>query len=122
MCSRANNRSIVIKKTGQGSCVVLWNREDYIAETSKQLNHESVYKSVKCKDKILQDFAEKSNGIFQGLKQTGKIIENQLKHFTTKHKKATKLGKMSLFSKTRKRLYDVPGKSVILNRGKLKDF
>ena len=36
------------------------DREDYIAEVSKQLNDESVYKSVKFKDKILQDLAEKN--------------------------------------------------------------
>ena len=45
----ANDRSIVIKKADKGSCVVVWDREDYIAEASKQLNDESVYKSVKFK-------------------------------------------------------------------------
>ena len=30
----ANDRSIVIKKTDNGSCVVVWNCEDYIAEAS----------------------------------------------------------------------------------------
>ena len=34
----ANDRSIVIKKADKGSCVVVWDREDYIAEASKQLN------------------------------------------------------------------------------------
>ena len=36
----------------------------------------SVYKSVKFKDKILQDLAEKSNGIFQGLKKKGKNLKS----------------------------------------------
>ena len=49
----ANDRSIVIKKAHKGSCVVVWDREDYIAEASKQLNDENVYKSVKFRDKIL---------------------------------------------------------------------
>ena len=83
----ANYRSIVIKKAGKGLCVVVWDRENYIAETSKQLNDDSVYKSVKCKDNILQDLVEKSNGIFKGLKQKGKITEKQLKYFTIEHKK-----------------------------------
>ena len=34
----ANDRSIVIKKADKGPCVVVWDREDYIAEASKQLN------------------------------------------------------------------------------------
>ena len=88
----ANDRSIVIKKADKGSCVVVWDSADYIAEASKQLNNESVHKSVKFKDKILQDLAEKSNGVFKGLKQKGKITEKQLKYFTIEHKKATNLG------------------------------
>ena len=35
MRSLANDRSIVIKKADQGSCVVVWDREDYIAEAEK---------------------------------------------------------------------------------------
>ena len=54
----ASDRSIVIKKVDQGSCVVVWDLEDYTVEANKQLNYESVYKSRKFKDKILQDLAE----------------------------------------------------------------
>ena len=113
----ANDRSIVIKKADKGSCVVVWDREDYTAEASKQLNDESVYKSVKFKDKFLQDLTERSNGIFKGLQQKGKITEKQLKYFTIEHKKATNLGKTYLPSKIHKRLYDVPGRPVISNCG-----
>ena len=66
--SLANDRSIVIKKAEKGSCVVVWDREDNKNEASKQIHDESVYKSVKFKDKILQDLAEKSNDIFKSLK------------------------------------------------------
>ena len=72
--------------------MVVLGREDYIAE-------------------------EKSNGIFKGLKQKGKITEKQLKYFTTAYKKATNLGKMYLLPKIHKRLYDVPGRLVISNCG-----
>ena len=72
----ANDRSIVIKKVEKGSCVVVQDHEDYITEASKQLNHESFYKNVKFKDKILQDQAEKRNDILKGLKEKGKVIEN----------------------------------------------
>ena len=97
--------------------MVVWDREDYISEASKQLNDESVYKSVKFKHKILQDLAEKSNGIFKGLKQKGKITEKQLKCFTIENKKATNLGKMDFLPKIHKKLYDVPGRPVISNCG-----
>ena len=109
----ANDRTIAIKKADKGSCESVWNREDYIAESRKQLNDENVYKSVKFKDKILQDLAEKSNGTFKGLKLKGKITEKQ----ATKHKQATNLGKTYLLPKIHKRLYDVPGRPVISNCG-----
>ena len=32
MRSLVNDRSVVIKKADKGSCVVVWHREDYIAE------------------------------------------------------------------------------------------
>ena len=113
----ANDRSIVITKTDKGSRVVVWDREDYIAEAGKQLNNESIYKTVKFQDKILQDLVEKSNGIFKGLKQKGKITEKQLKYFTVEHKKATNLGEMYLLPKIHKTLYDVPGRPVMSNCG-----
>ena len=110
-----NDRSIVIKKADKGSFVAVLDREDYIAEASKQLNDESVYKSVKFKDKIIQDLAENSNSIFKGLKQKGKITEKQLKYFTIEYKKATNLEKIYLLPKIHKRLRDVPGRTVISN-------
>ena len=70
---------------------------------------------MKFKDKILQDLAEKSNGIFKCLKQKRKITEKQLKYFTIKHKKATNLGRMYLLPKIHKRLYNVPARLVISN-------
>ena len=90
----ANDGSIVIKKAGKGSCVFFWDSEHYVAEASKQLSDESVYKSVKSKDKILQDLAEKSNSILKALQQKGKITEEQLKYFKTEHKNDTNFGKI----------------------------
>ena len=37
MRSLVNDRSVVIKKADKGSCVVVWGREDYIAEAERQL-------------------------------------------------------------------------------------
>ena len=97
--------------------MVVYYHGDYIDETRKQLNDESVYKVVKFKYKVLQDLAEKSNGIFKGFKQNGKITEKQLKYFTIEFKKVTSLGKMYILSKIYRRLYDVPGRPVIQNCG-----
>ena len=74
---------------------------------------------MKFKDKILQDLAEKSSGIFKGSKQKGKIAEKQLKCFTIEHEKASNLGKMYFHPKIHKRLYNVPWRPVILNCGTL---
>ena len=48
VCLRAlsNDRSIVIKKADKGSCVVVWDRTDYLTEAENQLNDSSVYKDI----------------------------------------------------------------------------
>ena len=100
-------------------CVVFWDREDYIAEAIKQLNDESVYKSVKFKDKIIQGFSEERNGIFKGPKERGKTTEKELTCVTIEHKKPTnQCGKMYLLPKIHKSLYDVPGRPVTSNCGR----
>ena len=100
-------------------CVVFWDREDYIAEAIKQLNDESVYKSVKFKDKIIQGLSEKRNGIFKGPKERGKTTEKELTCVTIEHKKPTnQCGKMYLLPKIHKSLYDVPGRPVTSNCGR----
>ena len=39
----ADDRNIVIKKADKGSCVVIWDRNDYITEAESQLKNELVY-------------------------------------------------------------------------------
>ena len=112
--SLPDDRSVVIKKADKGSCVVVWDRNDYIAEAEKHFNNESVYKNVIFKEKELQDLAETSNNIFKSLRGKGKITENQLKYFTIAHKKATNLRKMYLLSKIHKRHFNAPPSRQIL--------
>ena len=69
------------------------------------------------KEKILLDLAKTSNNIFKSLRDIGKITERQLKYFTIAPKKEKNLGKMYLLSKIHKRLFNVPGRSVISNCG-----
>ena len=77
--SSADDRNIVIKKSDEGSYVMVWDRNDYIAEGGKQLNNKSVYKHVTFKEKILQDLTETSNNIFKSLGGKAKITEKQLR-------------------------------------------
>ena len=42
--SLVDDRNIVTKEADKGSCVVIWDRNDYIAEAEKQLSDEDVYK------------------------------------------------------------------------------
>ena len=117
LCSLADDRNIVVKKADKGSSVVVWDRNDYIAEAEKQLNNKSAYKNVTFKEKMLQDLAKTSNNIFRSLRGKGKMTEKQFKYFTIAHKKATNLGKTYLLPKIHKRLFNVPGRPVISNCG-----
>ena len=117
MRALANDRSIVIKKTDKGSCVVVWDRNDYIAEPEKQLSGENIYKDINLKDKILQELADNSNKLLRNLKTKRSITEKELKYFTIEFKKATNLGKLYLLPKIHKRLENVPGRPVISNCG-----
>ena len=113
MRSLVNDRSVVIKKADKGSCAVVWDREDYIAEAERQLGDVTVYKDVNFRGKKLQDLAETSNKLFRNLKSKGGITEKQLKYFTIDFKKATNLGKLYLLPKIHKRLFEVPGRPGI---------
>ena len=39
----ADDRNIVVKKADKGSCVVIWDRDDYITEAESQIKNELVY-------------------------------------------------------------------------------
>ena len=47
------DRNILIKRADKGSCVVIWDRNDYIKEAEIQLSNQNVNKNVEFKDKIL---------------------------------------------------------------------
>ena len=107
----------MIKKADKGSCVVVWNRSDYIKEAEKQLNDTNVYTDVCFNEKLLQELVGTSNKLFQNLKAEGKIGDKELKYFTYQYKKVTNLGKLYLLPKIHKRLANVPGRPVISNCG-----
>ena len=47
-----------LKKADKGSYVVIWDRNDYVTESEKQLSDEVVYKQVNFKEKNLCDLVE----------------------------------------------------------------
>ena len=44
--SNKDDCSIIIKGAGKGSVVVVWDREDYLKETYRQLDDKEVYEQV----------------------------------------------------------------------------
>ena len=77
--SLADDRNLVIKKANKGSCVVAWDRNDYLMEAEKQLSDKNVYKEVKFNEKLIQDLTETSNKIFRNLNNGGFITDKELK-------------------------------------------
>ena len=82
--SLADNRSIVIKKSDNGSCVVVWDRNDYVLEAEKQLSNPSIYQDVSNSENILPNVH--SNKMFSSLRRKGFITEEQPKYFTYEYK------------------------------------
>ena len=116
MRNLAEDRSIIIKPADKGSCVVVWDREDYLAEGYKQLWDTSTYVEVKKdNDQLLSQLTEKINKFFKRLYNNKLISEKELKYFSYNFKNTSCLGKMYLLPKTHKRLNDVPGRPVISN-------
>ena len=63
--SFADDRSIVNKKADKGSCVVVWDRSDYIKEEEKQLGDSAIYKEINYNKKILSRLVDSSNKYFK---------------------------------------------------------
>ena len=112
-----DDRSIVIKKADKGSCIVVWDRNDYLREAEKQLKDLIVYRKVAFKDKILSRLVDCSKRFFRNLKVKGHITEKELKYFSYEFKKSCNLGKLYLLPKIHKSLENVPGRPVISNCG-----
>ena len=95
----AEDRNIIIKPVDKGSFVVVWDREDYIAEIDRQIIDNETYESSSFKDADLQK------------KET--FNEEEFKYLTYKYKKTTNFRKMYLLPQIHKRLVNVPGRPVI---------
>ena len=110
------NKQIVIKKADKGSCVVVWDRDDYLLEAERQSKDEKIDRSVTFNEKLIEDLTE-CNKMFKDLTRGGYLSEKQLNYYSFKYKKVCNLGKLYLLPKIHKSLYNVPGRPVISNCG-----
>ena len=114
----ADDRSIIINLADKGSCVVVWDREDYLAKEYKQLCDTSTYFELKkYNDQLLSQLTERSNKCFKRLYNKKLISEGELKYFSYNFKNTSCLGKMYLLPKIHKRLNNVSEVPVISNCG-----
>ena len=112
----ADDRSIIVKKTDKGSCIVVWHWAGYLREAEKQLSDKNVYQEVQFKKQMLSNLVDASNKFLRGLKPNRFIAEvKELKYFTYEYNKVCNLGKMYLLPKIHKSLSDVSGRPVISN-------
>ena len=113
--SLANDRSIVIKKADKGSCVVAWDRNDYLQEAERQVTLRFTEMLVTLKISSVS-YRKQVIECLIVLKR-GFLTENQMKYFTYEFKKATKFDKLYLLPKIHKEFHNVPGRPVISNCG-----
>ena len=105
----ADDRSIIINLADKCSCVVVWDREDYLATEYKQLCDTSTcFEFKKYNDQLLSQLTERSNKCFKRLYNKKLISEEELIHFSYNFKNTSCLGKMYLLPKIHKRLNNVP--------------
>ena len=55
----AEDQNIIIKPADKGSCVVVWDRGDYLAEADRQLKDNETYERSSFKDADLIKLVEK---------------------------------------------------------------
>ena len=103
--------TIIIKGADKGSEVVLWDRDDYLKEASKQLEDKDVYEEVQ------NDPSTLINTIMRALEKIrirGDLSNDTLNYFLVKD---PKFARFYLLPKIHKRLHNVPGRPVISNCG-----
>lgn len=117
----AEDRSIIIKSADKGSCVVVWDRADYLAEAENHLSHGSTYKKVKLGEEELVRLVEQSNGMFKQLLSKKSISSEDYKYFSHAFKKSINLQNVYFLPKIHKRLDRSPD-SIKLWYADCKDF
>lgn len=112
------DNSVIIKPADKGSCVVVWDRDDYLAEGYLQLGNDKVYTKVEnFADEKLGNLVGESNKMFQDLYDQGSISKDELRYLSYEYKNSGSLGRLYLLPKIHKRLSNIPGRPVISNCG-----
>ena len=103
--------TVVLKGADKGSAVVVWDRDNYLKEVSKQLEDKDVYEEVQ------NDPSTLINTIMRALEKIrirGDLSNDTLNYFLVKD---PKFARFYLLPKIHKRLHNVPGRPVISNCG-----
>ena len=104
--------SIIIKEADKGSGIVVWDREDYLAEARTQFKDKNVYQELK---RNIENPLEKIfKSVLRKVRDRKDISDETSDYFLVNN---PKLGRFYLLPKIHKRAYNVPGRPVISNSG-----
>ena len=81
MYSLKDDKSIIIKGADKGSAVIVWDREDYIKEATKQLEDKEVYMEVPNDSSALVSTIFKS---LEKIRKRGDLSQDTLNYFLVK--------------------------------------
>ena len=101
----------MIKGADKDSAVVVWDREDYIKEAENQLGDTNIYEEVPNDAGPLMNIILNT---FENIRKRGYVCTDTLNYFLIKD---AKFARFYLLPKIHKRLYNVPGRPVILSCG-----
>ena len=110
--SLIDDTSIIIKEVDKGSGIVVWDREDYLAEARTQLKDKDVYQELK--GNIAGPLEKIIKSVLRKVRNTKDMSDETLDYFLVNN---PKLGRFYLLPKIHKRLHNVPGRPVISNSG-----
>ena len=94
----AEDMSIIIRPADKGSCVLVWDRADNLAEAENHLSDGSTYKEVKFEEEELEKLVEQGNRMFKQLLSKKSISSEEYIYFSYGFKKSTNLRKMYFFA------------------------
>ena len=78
MYSLKDYKSIIIKGADKGASVVVWDREDYLKEASKQLEDKEVYQEVLNDSSALVSIFFKS---LEKIRKRGDLSQDSVNYF-----------------------------------------
>ena len=105
-----DDTTIIIKEADKGSGIVVWDREDYLAEARTQRKDKDVYQ--KLKGNIMGPLEKIIKSVPRKVRNRKDISDETLDYFLVNN---PKLRRFYLRPKIHKRLHNVPRRPVISN-------